>query len=165
MKRRESKKGKARVIDHRYIGTMYLCYASSYLPHSLGPLSAVLSTCKPRDEHSRSNHTISDTARLRVSLQINNSTRRHVHDLSASSDGDSCHDALLPTDALLINFTSSARPRETRKREVETSRRGGISRGRDNRALIFVVDEPRRGRRLPALRDLLLRSGFDEVSR
>lgn len=77
----------------------------------------------------------------------------------------SCHDALLPTDALLINFTSSARPRETRKREVETSRRGGISRGRDNRALIFVVDEPRRGRRLPALRDLLLRSGFDEVSR
>lgn len=63
-----AKKGKARVIDHRYIGTMYLCYASSYLPHSLGPLSAVLSTCKPRDEHSRSNHTISDTARLRVSL-------------------------------------------------------------------------------------------------
>lgn len=58
----------------------------------------------------------------------------------------SCHDALLPTDALLINFTSSTRPRETRKREMETSRRGGISRGCDNRALIFVVDEPCRGR-------------------
>lgn len=64
----ESKKGKARVIDHRYIGTMYLCYASLYLPHSLGALSAILSTCKQRDEHSRSNHTISDTTRLRVSL-------------------------------------------------------------------------------------------------
>lgn len=74
----------------------------------------------------------------------------------------SCHDALLPTDALLINFTSSARPRETRKREMETSRRGGISRGRDNRALMFVVDEPCRGRRLPPLPDLS--SGFDEVS-
>lgn len=81
-------------------------------PHSLGPLSAVLSTRKPRHECSRSNHTISDTrpgcaCHCRLTIQPGDTCMTYRLPATVTS----CHDALLPTDALLINFTSSARPR------------------------------------------------------
>lgn len=126
MKRWESRKGKARVIDHRYIGTMYLCYASSYLPTHL-VLFRPFFLLANRDTSALEATTLFPirpgcACHCRLTIQPGDTCMTYRLPATVTS----CHDALLPTDALLINFTSSARPREARKREMEASRRGGI---------------------------------------
>ena len=113
-----------------------------------------LSTCQPRDTEAPSKQPsnyfrYASVCMCAGGLTIQLGDTCMTYRLPADADSG-CHDALLPTDALLINFTSSGAPRPRGKRG-ERERERKRERGRDRGPFGLGPEFSRTGETQPCL--------------